>query len=286
MAMEILRSPRELRETMQPLREKGKIIGLVPTMGSLHAGHMSLFGAARQACDVMIVSIFVNPIQFDNPADLENYPRAWDKDKAVCAEHGADVIYAPSVEAMYPQGFQTTVKTGEMASRLCGASRPGHFDGMATVVLKLFNASLAHYAWFGEKDFQQFKIVEQMARDLNLDITPVSVPIVREENGLALSSRNLRLSAEEKEQALILNQTLKSMIKAARAGEREVGKLLQAGKEALTGQAGLTLDYLEIVCADTLRPISRLEGPARVLTAAQVGPVRLIDNMDITVAKN
>ncbi|MDR1397983.1 MAG: pantoate--beta-alanine ligase [Desulfarculales bacterium] len=282
--MEIFRSPQELQKRMRTLREQGKIISLVPTMGALHAGHTGLFRTARPACDVLTVSIFVNPIQFDNPSDLAGYPRSWDKDVAVCEAQGVDVIYAPTVEAMYPQGFQTKVHIGEMAARLCGASRPGHFDGMATVVLKLFNASLAHYAWFGEKDFQQFKIVEQMVRDLNLSIKPLSVPIIREESGLALSSRNLRLNEKEKKQALILSQTLTAVTEAAHAGEREVGKLLQLGKQALTGQAGLTLDYLEIVSAHTLQPVARLGGPARILIAAQVGPVRLIDNMDITVA--
>jgi pantoate--beta-alanine ligase len=282
--MEIIRAPHELREKMRSQRQQGKIIGLVPTMGALHAGHLGLFSAARPACDVLIVSIFVNPIQFNNPSDLDNYPRTWEQDIAACAEKGVDVVYAPAAAAMYPAGFQTRVSTGEMASGLCGASRPGHFDGMATVVLKLFNASLARYAWFGEKDFQQLKILQQMVRDFDLDIELRPVPTVREESGLALSSRNLRLNQQEKEQALILSQTLKAIAAAAESGEKEVARLLDLGRRAIAAHS-LTLDYLEIVSSDTLEPLTYLKSPARALLAVWVGPVRLIDNIDIAVKK-
>jgi pantoate--beta-alanine ligase len=281
--MEIIRAPHELQEKMRIRRQQGQIIGLVPTMGALHAGHLALLRAARPACGVLLTSIFVNPIQFNNPSDLDSYPRTWENDIAACEAKGVDVVYAPTVEAMYPPGFQTKVRTGKMASGLCGASRPGHFDGMATVVLKLFNASLAHYAWFGEKDFQQLKILQQMVNDFDLDIKLIPVPIVREASGLALSSRNLRLSEEEKKQALILSRTLREIAAAAAAGEREVTKLLDMGRRAIAAET-LALDYLEIVSSETLEPLTRLRGPARALLAVWVGAVRLIDNIDISFA--
>jgi pantoate--beta-alanine ligase len=231
---------------------------------------------------VLVVSIFVNPIQFDNPSDLDNYPRTWEQDIAACEAQKVDVVYAPTVSAMYPPGFQTRVQTGQMGSGLCGASRVGHFDGMATVVLKLFNASLAHYAWFGEKDFQQLKILQQMVSDFDLDITLVPVPTVREESGLALSSRNLRMSETEKKQALALRQALEGIAAAAAGGELQVDKLLELGRQTITSQ-GINLDYLEIVSSETLEPLSVVRGPARAAVAAWVGPVRLIDNWDITV---
>ena len=279
--MQIVTSPTELRQRMSELQPR--TIGIVPTMGALHAGHAELIETGRAGCQVLVVSIFVNPIQFNDRSDLEKYPRTWDEDLALCEKLGVDFVYAPSVEAMYPEGFQTTINVGSISHGLCGAARPGHFNGMATVVLKLLNASQASYAWFGEKDFQQFRIVQQMARDLDMGVEVIPVATVREADDLALSSRNMRLNVEQRKKAVILNQTMKAMIKAAKNGEHEVSKLLELGYGELAREKEVTLDYLEIVDSNNLKPLAILSNNARVLIAAQVGPVRLIDNMNISV---
>lgn len=283
MAAVVLHNPRELRNQADQHIRQGRNIGLVPTMGALHAGHAVLLANARAGCDVLVASIFVNPIQFNQAADLANYPRTWDADVELCLQQGVDIIYAPSAEEMYPGGFQSKVSLGSITQPMEGAGRPGHFDGVATVVSKLFNASRARFAWFGEKDFQQLKMITQMAKDMDSGIEIIAVPTVREEDGLALSSRNRRLNADERKSALTLSRTLMEMIRTAKAGQHSVSQLLKLGKETLSQEASVTLEYLEIVDANTLHNLKSLTGSARVLIAAQVGPVRLIDNMDISI---
>lgn len=279
--MKVIHQPAELSREMDGLRKSGKSIGIVPTMGALHAGHLSLFEHGRKGCDVLVVSIFVNPIQFNQAADLENYPRTWDDDLKLCVGAGVDVIYAPSVEAMYPAGFQSKLSLRQITLPMEGAGRPGHFDGVATVVCKLFNASRADYAWFGEKDFQQLKMVTQMVKDMDMGVSIMPVPTMREADGLALSSRNRRLNSRQRQSALSLSRALKTMIAEAEAGRHEVAALLQIGQQALDKE--VELEYLEIVDAATLQKLQQVSNNARVLIAAQVGPVRLIDNMDISV---
>ena len=282
MTTEIIRSPQQLRCQASNWRQQGKTIGIVPTMGALHAGHASLLARGRQGCDILVVSIFVNPTQFNQAADLTNYPRTWEADFAICQQAGVDIIYAPEVEDMYPPGFQSKVCLGAITQPMEGAGRPGHFDGVATVVSKLFNASMADFAWFGEKDFQQLKMVTQMVKDMDMGVQIIAVPTMREDDGLALSSRNRRLSAAERQSALSLSRALKAMIAAAQ-NQHQVEDLLALGKQKLAQDPAVILEYLEVVDATSLERLTHLHGNSRVLIAAQVGPVRLIDNMDISI---
>jgi pantoate--beta-alanine ligase len=247
--MRIVESIRELRVPREG------VVGLVPTMGALHAGHLALFAAARPECEVLVASVFVNPTQFGDPADLLRYPRDLDADAAVAEEHGVDVIFAPLPEEMYPPGFATWVEPAGAAEGLEGAHRPGHFRGVATVCLKLFNIVRPDRAWFGQKDAQQVAVIKQLVRDLNVDVEIRVFPIVRDEDGLALSSRNGRLSAAERAQALAIPRALAT---------RDAG----AARAALA-EAGLEPDYVEV--AD-------LDGPT-LAVAARVGSTRLIDNV-------
>ena len=281
MAVETICYAQQLRNKVSSLRRQGKTIGIVPTMGALHAGHASLLTRARQDCDVLVVSIFVNPIQFNQAADLENYPRTWEADMALCQQIGVDIVYAPEAQDMYPPGFQSKVCLNSITQPMEGAGRPGHFDGVATVVSKLFNASMADFAWFGEKDFQQLKMVTQMVKDMDMGVQIVAVPTVREKDGLALSSRNRRLNAAQRQDALSLSRALQTMITAARQGQHQVEDLLVLGRQELA--KSVVLEYLEVVDATTLERLVRLHGNSRALIAAQVGPVRLIDNMDISI---
>ncbi len=283
MPIEIIHAPGALRQKADALRKQGKTIGIVPTMGALHEGHGSLFDHARKGCDTLIVSIFVNPIQFNQASDLANYPRTWDADLDLCGRAGVDIVYAPSVENMYPEGFQSKLCLGPITQPMEGAGRPGHFDGVATVVSKLFNASMAHFAWFGEKDFQQLKMITQMVKDMDMGVEIIPVPTVREADGLALSSRNRRLSQGERQNALGLSRCLRAMVAAAQKGEQQSASLLALGRQELANYPGVTLEYLEIVDAATLQTIDRLNNKARILIAAAVGPVRLIDNIDISL---
>lgn len=283
MAVEVIRVPGELRQKADALHRQGKSMGIVPTMGALHEGHAALMKCGRSGCDVLVVSVFVNPIQFNQASDLENYPRTWEADVAICERMGVDIIYAPTAETMYPEGFQSKVSLGSITQPMEGAGRPGHFDGVATVVSKLFNASRAQFAWFGEKDFQQLKMITQMAKDMDSGIQVVPVPTVREPDGLALSSRNRRLSAQQRQDALSLSRSMIRMIDTAKSGEHDVARLLELGKRELAQTPSVILEYLEIVDATSLQRLERLHANARVLIAAQVGAVRLIDNMDISI---
>jgi pantoate--beta-alanine ligase len=281
--MKILETPRAMQQLAEEWRCAGHRIGFVPTMGALHEGHLSLLRRARTECDRVVASIFVNPLQFGAGEDLEKYPRPRERDDALLQENGCDALFAPAPAAMYEDGAPlTTVRVGALGERWEGAARPGHFDGVATVVAKLFNIARAHRAYFGEKDYQQLKIIERMARDLNFETQIVPCPTMREADGLALSSRNAYLSAKERHAAATLYRALQAGVLLAHNGEREAFLIEREMQDVLDGEPLLETDYLAVVDADTLEPLPRLDSrAARVLLAARVGPTRLIDNVGI-----
>ncbi|HEX8305123.1 MAG TPA: pantoate--beta-alanine ligase [Jatrophihabitans sp.] len=251
-------------------------VGMVPTMGALHAGHLALLDAARTGCDVVVASIFVNPMQFSQPGDLERYPRPLEQDLALCEQHGVDLVWVPTVEEIYPGGpAQVWVTAGELAAQLEGPNRPGHFDGVLTVVTKLFAAVRPDRAFFGEKDYQQLILIRRMVQDLGQGVEVVSAPTVREPDGLALSSRNLLLSPSERARARYLSAALL----AGRAAAGSAAAVLAAAREVLTGADGVDVDYLEL--RDPELGPAPAAGPARLLIAARVGSVRLIDNVAV-----
>lgn len=276
--MRLVRSVADLRALLKPLWNEGKRIGFVPTMGYLHEGHAALVRQSASRCDVTVVSIFVNPTQFAPNEDFAKYPRDLERDQATCLEAGADVLFLPDASEVYPSGFQTFVEPGRLAEPLCGAFRPGHFRGVATVVAKLFNMVQPDLAFFGQKDFQQTVVIRRMVRDLNLPVDVVVIPTVREEDGLAMSSRNSYLSEEERARARCLSQGLFAAEEAFRHGERKPKKLLALAKKALAGVD--RLQYLELVDAQTLEPLQEpVDRAAALCVAAYVGATRLIDNV-------
>ena len=274
----IIKTPEEMREHTSAVRAKGGRIGFVPTMGALHAGHLALVDYARERCDEMVVSIFVNPLQFDREDDLSGYPRTWQVDLDLCIAHGVDVIYYPNPEAMYPDGFLTKVRVDGMTKGLCGAHRPGHFDGVTTVVLKLFNAVQPDLAVFGEKDFQQLAVIKRMTRDLDLGVEVVGHPTVREADGLALSSRNVHLSPQERENALCLWRGLNKAQELAGNGEKNVAKIRAAALTEIEAVPEARMEYIEVVDAGTLELLQEINRPARMAMAVWMGETRLIDN--------
>ena len=274
-----------LRKSLAGLRREGATIGLVPTMGALHRGHLELVRTARQACNHVVASIFVNPTQFGPNEDLASYPRQIEEDSAQLRAEGVTLLWASSVDAMYPHGFSTTVAVGTVSENFCGAARPGHFDGVATVVCKLFNQVQPDMAFFGEKDFQQLAVIRAMARDLDLTAPHadriVGVPTVREEDGLALSSRNRYLSAEDRARAVALPRAMRDVI-AQIGGGNDVASSLADLKAKLLEAGFSQVDYAELADAQTLEPLSSLgNDPARLLVAARIGGARLIDNMAV-----
>jgi pantoate--beta-alanine ligase len=276
--MRIVHSVADVRAASREARAAGRTVGLVPTMGAFHAGHEALMRAARDACDLVVVSLFVNPTQFDDPADLAAYPRSEEFDAAIAAALGVDVLWAPSADEMYPAGSSTQVTVGGLARILEGVSRgPGHFAGVCTVVAKLFNAVEPDVAYFGQKDAQQVAVLRRMTRDLDFATEIAVVPTVREPDGLALSSRNMRLQGDDRARALALSQALQAAEAAIRAGERDAAALRAAGLAALASH-GVEPDYLALVHPDTLEPVTTVNGRVLVAVAARVGPVRLIDN--------
>jgi pantoate--beta-alanine ligase len=282
-AVDVVETAVGCRDLLQAARAAGRRVGLVPTMGALHEGHRSLITRARAECDVVAVTIFVNPLQFGDPEDIAYYPRPLERDLAACAEAGADVVFAPAVGEMYPSWPEppaTTVSVRGVSDRWEGASRPGHFDGVATVVAKLFAVAGPCRAYFGLKDFQQLAVVRAMAADLSLPVELVGCPIVREPDGLALSSRNVRLSAEERAAATALSRALAAGRAAVAAGERSGPAVAGAMRDVVATEDLVHLDYAVAVDAATLEETATLADPAtaRLLVAAQVGPVRLIDN--------
>jgi pantoate--beta-alanine ligase len=282
--MQTLHSLDPLRRAVAELRESGKI-ALVPTMGALHEGHLTLVREARERADHVVVSIFVNPLQFGANEDLDKYPRQLERDSALLEAEGVALLWAPTVEAMYPQGFATNVSVSGVSDGLCGASRPGHFDGVATVVCKLFHQVLPDVALFGEKDWQQLAVIRRMARDLDLTRPHVDavlgVPTVREEDSLAKSSRNAYLTDEQRAQAVTLPRAMKAAIAGIEAGE-PVAAALECLNEALLHGGFSSVDYAELRDADALTLLSeRGEAPMRLLVAARIGTTRLIDNMAV-----
>lgn len=262
----------------------GRTLGFVPTMGALHEGHLSLVRASKARCDVTAVSIFVNPLQFGPSEDLAKYPRTLERDAQLLEELGVDLLFTPGVDEMYPSGAKTYVLVNELSDKLDGASRPGHFRGVATVVAKLFEIVRPDYAFFGQKDAAQIAVLRKMVTDLNLDVEMVVCPIVRENDGLAMSSRNTYLSPEERQQALVLNRSLRRVQSAVEAGELHAATLIEIGKQVIATEPGARLDYFAIVDPDTLDPVTDLSRGALIAVAAYVGLTRLIDN--IVVAAN
>jgi pantoate--beta-alanine ligase len=280
--MRTLRTIAELKAALTQPRRTGRRIGLVPTMGAFHDGHLALMRRARSECDEVVVSLFVNPTQFNEGSDLDAYPRDEERDALTAAEQRVDYLFAPSVEEIYPEGFATTISVGGIAEVLEGAHRGrGHFDGVATVVTKLFTIVAPDVAYFGEKDAQQTLIIKRLVRDLNLPVEIEVCPTVREQDGLAMSSRNLRLSADERQQATALSRSLAAAQDLVAAGETDVPTILAAADAELEQQA-VQAEYFQIVNPSTLEPINSISGPALALVAARVGQVRLIDSQTLS----
>lgn len=277
--MDVITTPAQMREWSRAHRADGARIGVVPTMGALHRGHLALVDAVRERADRVIVTIFVNPLQFNESTDFDHYPRPIDDDLDTCRRAGVDAVYAPTAATMYPPGFQTHVEPGDLADRLEGPRRPGHFRGVTTVVTKLLNATLPDVAAFGQKDFQQLAIVRRLVRDLDLTVEVLGVPIVREPDGLALSSRNVRLAPDDRSAALVISRSLREAADAFAAGERDAAVLRSLALDRITAEPRADVEYVEVVDALSLEPGERAEPPACILTAVWFGDVRLIDNM-------
>ena len=276
--MEVIRTVHELRRWTRADRNEGNTIGIVPTMGALHEGHASLVRAAHNQCGLVVVSIFVNPTQFGPNEDYARYPRTFEADCALARAEGADLIFAPSVEELYPRGAATFVEVEGLSGRLDGASRPGHFRGVATVVAKLLIATEADLVFFGQKDAAQVAVLRRMVADLRLPARIVVCPIVREPDGLALSSRNSYLNAEERRQALVLSRAVRHVESLAAAGERRAADLIAAAKKIFAADPAVRLDYIELFNWDTLLPVQTASPGTLFAVAAWVGSTRLIDN--------
>lgn len=277
--MRIAHTIRDARAAIADLRTKSRCVGLVPTMGALHQGHVSLVRAARASCDAVVATIFVNPTQFAPGEDFARYPRTFDADCALLESEGVDLLFAPEPAEMYSEGASTLVEVAGISDRLDGQSRPGHFRGVATVVAKLFNIVAPDKAFFGQKDAAQVAILRRMVRDLNFNLELVVCPIVRDPDGLALSSRNRYLSPEDRQSALVLHRALHRIEARAAAGGVDSSSLLDAGLAVLAEEPAIRLDYLRIVDPDTLQDLPDVSRGALVAVAAWVGPARLIDNV-------
>lgn len=277
--MQVIRKIRQMQAISDRLRAEGKKIGFVPTMGYLHEGHLSLVRKARGLSDLVVVSIFVNPTQFGPGEDFDRYPRDEEGDRSKLEAEGVDLLFIPEAAEMYPSGYQTFVEVTEVSKGLCGDFRPGHFRGVATVVAKLFNIVKPHLAVFGEKDYQQLLVVKRMVEDLNFDIEIIPGVLVREQDGIAMSSRNAYLSPEERKKATILYQSLMKGKEWFESGEKRAVPLREIVRDSIASKEGVTLQYVEIRNAETLESIESVDTPAVVAVAAKIGPVRLIDNM-------
>jgi pantoate--beta-alanine ligase len=277
--MKIIESPEEMQRYSRSVRRDGNRLGFVPTMGALHAGHLSLVKTARSQSDYVAASIFVNPLQFGPNEDFGKYPRTFERDRQLLEVEKVDVLFAPKVETMYPPGAKTIVEVTDLSERLDGRSRPGHFKGVTTVVAKLFNIVQPDLAFFGQKDAAQAAIIRRMVRDLNMDVQIVVCPIVREADGLAMSSRNAYLDPQQRNQALALYRALMRVQYLVDRGERDVTSLIEAGKQVVAEEPGAKLDYFEIVDPEMLEKTFTLDRGALVAVAAWVGSTRLIDNL-------
>lgn len=276
--MHIVATIAATRQLVQQARGSGQRIGFVPTMGALHEGHASLIRAARRETDFVAVSIFVNPTQFGPNEDYQRYPRTPEADWELCRNEGVDLVFSPTVEEMYPAGFCTWVEVSGLQDVLCGRSRPGHFRGVATVVLKLFNIVQPDVAYFGQKDAQQARIIRQMVRDLNVPVEIRVCPIVREADGLAMSSRNAYLSPSDRQHATVLYRALLAAQELVQRGERDARQVRQRMVEMINATPGARLDYAEIVDPETLQSVDQIERPVLAALAVRIGPARLIDN--------
>lgn len=277
--MEVLTTVQEVRGYVKACRSQGKSIGLVPTMGFFHEGHLSLMRAARRECDVVVVSLFVNPTQFGPHEDYDRYPRDLERDRVMAQEVGVDLLFVPTVEEMYPPGYATYVEVERLTDIMCGRSRPGHFRGVATVVTKLFNIVQPDRAYFGQKDAQQALVIKRMVRDLNMPVDIRVMPIVREEDGLAMSSRNVYLSPEERQSALVLIKSLRRAEEMVRDGERSADRIKEAIRETIGSEQRARIDYVEVVDAEELKPLETIQGKALAAVAVFIGNARLIDNV-------
>ena len=276
--MRLITSVSEMKALTRESRSRGKSVGLIPTMGALHKGHVSLIRQAKQQCDVVVASVFVNPTQFGPEEDFERYPRDLDKDFTLLSSFNIDTVFAPSTEEMYPEGFQTFVEPGPLAEIYEGASRPGHFRGVSTVVIKLFNIVQPDMAYFGQKDFQQAIVIRRLVEDLNLNVRLVLCPIVRDEDGMAVSSRNAYLKTAQRKPALLLSQSLRKAEEIVRAGESRARNILEEMDQVLRADSSVSVDYVAIVNPLSFEPVSRITAGSIALVAARVDRVRLIDN--------
>ncbi len=281
--MKIVEKTLEMKTLSAKIKSEGQSIGLVPTMGFLHEGHLTLVRASLKKADVTVVSIFINPSQFEPGEDFNDYPRDLVRDSSKLKSEGVDYLFAPSVREMYPDGYKTYVEVHELQERMCGLSRPGHFRGVCTAVLKLFNIVKPDSAFFGQKDAQQASILKRMIKDLNLDIEVNILPIVRSADGLALSSRNAYLKGESRTAALVLSESLRVAVQEIDMGEREPNVLIKKMKKLILSKPQARVDYIEIVDRESLIPLERLSGHILIAIAVYFGKVRLIDNVIIKV---
>lgn len=282
--MQTIKNKEVLRHAVSDARRSGQTIGLVPTMGFLHQGHLSLIRRAREENDVVVVSIFVNPTQFGPDEDLDTYPRDIERDTALMIDAKVDLVFLPGADQLYPQGYATYVEVqGAMTQTLCGCSRPGHFRGVTTIVSKLFNLAAPHRAYFGQKDAQQVAVIEQMAKDLDFDIEIVACPIVREADGLALSSRNAYLSPRHRKDAVVLSASLFEAEKMVAGGERRAAAVIRHISARIGSVPDATIDYIAVVNAETLADLETLKGEVLIAVAVKLGGTRLIDNIRVTV---
>jgi len=280
--MRTIKTIKEMKGIVKDLKKKGKTIGFVPTMGYLHEGHLSLIRESVKRSDKTVVSVFVNPTQFSPGEDYDRYPRDIERDRKLLEIEKVDYLFYPSVEEMYPEGYKTYVETVDLQDKLCGRSRPGHFRGVCTVVLKLFNIVQPDIAFFGQKDAQQAIIIKRMVKDLNLDIKIEVMPIIREEDGLAMSSRNTYLNPEERKQATVLYRSLQLAEELIEKGERNSELIISKMRELIEAEPSARIDYVEIVDLEELNPIKEIKDKALIALAVYIGNTRLIDNMIVS----